>query len=124
MDWIVSKKKPEFVGKRSFARADTVRPDRRQLVGVVPVDGRSRVVEGAQLVGHGAALTQTPVPMHGHVTSSYHSVALGTPFGLALLEAGSSRYGEVFDAVDDGAAVAVRVVSPVPYDPEGERRDG
>ena len=124
MSWIVSKKKPDFVGKRSFARADTARSDRRQLVGVVPVDGRSRVAEGAQLVAHSAVLTQTPVPMHGHVTSSYDSVALGTPFALALLDSGSSRHGEVLDAVDDGLAVAVRIVSPVPYDPEGERRDG
>nr|MBA2414755.1 hypothetical protein [Geodermatophilaceae bacterium] len=63
-------------------------------------------------------------PMHGHVTSSYDSVALGTPFALALLDAGSSRHGEVLDAVNDGLATAVRVVSPVPYDPEGSRRDG
>ncbi|MBA2390826.1 MAG: FAD-dependent oxidoreductase [Geodermatophilaceae bacterium] len=124
MDWIVSKKKPDFLGKRSFVRADTSRPDRRQLVGVVPVDGRSRVAEGAQLVDHGAVLTATPVPMHGHVTSSYDSVALGTPFALALLEGGSTRCGEVLDAVDDGIALAVRVVSAVPYDPAGTRRDG
>jgi len=124
MGWIVSKKKPDFVGKRSFTRADTSRSDRRQLVGVVPVDGRSRVAEGAQLVSHGAVLTQPPVAMHGHVTSSYHSVALGTPFALALLDAGASRHGEVLDAVDDGHATAVQVVSPVPYDPDGVRRDG
>ncbi|MGI8692358.1 MAG: FAD-dependent oxidoreductase [Geodermatophilaceae bacterium] len=124
MAWIVSRKKPDFVGKRSFARADTARSDRRQLVGIVPVDGRSRVAEGSQLVAAGAELTRPPVPMHGHVTSSYDSVTLGTPFALALLDAGTSRYGEVLDAVDDGIATAVRVVSPVPYDPEGERRDG
>ena len=124
MSWIGSRKKPDFVGKRSLARADTARTDRRQLVGVVPVDGCSRVVEGAQLVAQGAVLTRTPVPMHGHVTSSYDSVALGTPFALALLDAGSSRHGEVLDAVNDGLATAVRVVSPVPYDPEGSRRDG
>ena len=35
--WIVSKKK-DFVGKRSFRRPDTSRPDRRQLVGLLPLD--------------------------------------------------------------------------------------
>ncbi|CAN5340818.1 2Fe-2S iron-sulfur cluster-binding protein [soil metagenome] len=124
MSWIVSARKPDFVGKRSFARADTARADRRQLVGLVPVDGRTRVVEGAQLVAAGAVLTRPPVPMHGHVTSSYDSVALGTPFALALLSSGASRHGEVLAAVDDGVATAVRVVPPVPYDPEGLRRDG
>jgi len=37
MSWIVSKKK-DFVGKRSFRRSDTSRPDRRQLVGLLPVE--------------------------------------------------------------------------------------
>ena len=124
MAWIVSKKKPDFVGKRSYARPHTVDPGRRQLVGLVPVDGRTRVAEGAQLVSPGARLTDTPVPMHGHVTSSYDSVALGTPFALALLSAGSQRHGEVLDAVDDGVPTAVRVVPPAAYDPDGARRDG
>ncbi|MGI8532052.1 MAG: glycine cleavage T C-terminal barrel domain-containing protein, partial [Geodermatophilaceae bacterium] len=124
MSWIVSRKRADFVGKRAFTRSDTARDDRRQLVGLVPVDGRSRVAEGAQLVEHGAVLTRTPVPMAGHVTSSYESVALGTPFALALLTRGASRYDEVLDAVDAGVATAVRVVPPVAYDPEGTRRDG
>ena len=38
MDWIVSKVKPDFLGKRSFARADTSRADRKQLVGLLPLD--------------------------------------------------------------------------------------
>ena len=38
MDWIVSKTKPDFLGKRSFARADTSRADRKQLVGLLPLD--------------------------------------------------------------------------------------
>ena len=50
MDWIVSKTKPDFIGKRSFARADTARPDRKQLVGLLPVDPDALLPEGAQLV--------------------------------------------------------------------------
>ncbi len=42
MDWIVSKAKPDFLGKRSFARADTARPDRKQLVGLLPASRRRR----------------------------------------------------------------------------------
>jgi len=124
MSWVVSTTKADYVGKRSHARGVIVRPGRRQLVGLVPVDGRSLVAEGSQLVSPGAALTPPPVRMHGHVTSAYDSVALGTPFALALLEAGTSRYDEVLDAVDDGVSTPVRIVPPVAYDPEGSRRDG
>src|SRR5439155_18940645 len=35
MDWIVSKTKGDFVGRRSLSRPDTVRSDRKQLVGLL-----------------------------------------------------------------------------------------
>ena len=50
MEWIVSKTKPDFLGKRSFARADTARPDRKHLVGLLPLDPDALLPEGAQLV--------------------------------------------------------------------------
>ena len=43
------RQKPEFLGKRSFARADTSRPDRKQLVGLLPLDRETVLAEGAQL---------------------------------------------------------------------------
>lgn len=106
MDWIVSKKKRDFVGMRSFSRSDTRRADRKQLVGLLPAE---RLEEGAQLV-----------PGPGHVTSSYVSAALGRPFALALLARGRERIGETVHA--DG--VAAEVVESVLYDKEGARRDG
>ncbi|MEI5674265.1 MULTISPECIES: 2Fe-2S iron-sulfur cluster-binding protein [unclassified Nocardioides] len=124
MSWAVSRKKIDFVGKRSLARAEAQRPDRRHLVGLVPVDGVSRIVEGSQLVAHGADLTAFPVPMAGHVTSAYPAGHDGRPFALALLDAGRDRLGEVLDAVDDLVPVPVRVTGPVSYDVEGTRRDG
>jgi sarcosine oxidase, subunit alpha len=115
MDWIVSKTKPDFLGKRSFARADTARTDRKQLVGLLPVDRDALVPEGTQLV---AAPGETA--MLGHVTSSYRSAALGRTFALALLRSGRERIGETVHA--DG--VAAEVVGSMLYDPEGVRRDG
>ena len=35
MDWIVSKKKYDFIGKRSLYRSDTIRENRKQLVGLI-----------------------------------------------------------------------------------------
>ena len=124
MGWVVSKKKADFLGKRSFARADTSRPDRRQLVGLLPVDGTTRLLEGGQVVAM-AELPAPPVPMLGHVTSSYDSAALGRPFALALVAGGRGRIGERLFVTDSSfATVPVKVVDPVLVDPEGTRRDG
>ncbi|MGV9310437.1 2Fe-2S iron-sulfur cluster-binding protein [Nonomuraea sp. NPDC003727] len=123
MSWVVSKKKPDFVGKRSFARADTSRPDRKQLVGLLPEDPSYLLPEGAHLVAD-AELPAPPVPMLGHVTSSYRSAALGRTFALALVKGGQSRVGERLYAPVGGALVPVTVTSHVLYDPEGARRDG
>jgi sarcosine oxidase subunit alpha len=125
LGWAVSKVK-DFVGKRSLDRPDLVRPDRKHLVGLLPTDGATRLPEGAQLVAEDTPITPAagPVPMLGHVTSSYHSEALGRPFALALVAGGRSRIGERLVAPVGDALVPVLVAEPVLYDPEGSRRDG
>lgn len=89
---MVSKVKPDFVGKRSFTRPDTSRDDRKQLVGLLPVDPNAVPVEGAQLTADGR--TEAPVPMIGHVTSAYWSETLGRSIALALMQGGAGRHGE------------------------------
>ncbi|MFC4115736.1 2Fe-2S iron-sulfur cluster-binding protein [Nonomuraea zeae] len=121
MSWIVSKRKPDFVGKRSHARADTARPDRKRLVGLLADDPEALVEEGAQLIA-GAHSGGGPVPMLGHVTSSYASAALGRTFSLALAK--DVVPGDRLTAVAGGARHAVTVVDPVFYDPDNARRDG
>ncbi len=122
MEWIVSRRK-DFIGKRSFARPDTARPGRPHLVGLLPVDPATRLPEGAPLIEPDAS-RQPPVPMLGHVTSSYHSEALGRSFALALVRRGRDRLGEILHAPVGGADVAVEVTTPIFYDAEGARRDG
>ncbi len=121
MDWVVSKRK-DFIGKRSFAREDTARTDRKQLVGLLPVDREERLPEGAHLVEPEVPV-QPPVPMLGHVTSSYRSVALERTFALALVRDGRRRIGEVLRVPLQGRGVEVEVTKPVFYDEEGARRD-
>ncbi|KOV61530.1 ferredoxin [Streptomyces sp. NRRL WC-3618] len=123
MSWVVSKKKPDFIGKRSYARADAVRPDRKHLVGLLPEDPGTFLPEGTQLVAD-SELPAPPVPMLGHVTSSYRSAALGRTFALALIKGGRERVGERLYAVARDRLIPVTVASPVLYDPEGARRDG
>ncbi len=123
MDWVVSGTKPDFIGKRSFSRPDTARGDRRQLVGLISVDGRTVLEEGAQIIEMNAGMTP-PVPMIGHVTSAYFSAALGHPIALALVTNGHDRMGDRVQAWWNGKAHAVRITGPVFYDRLGERRDG
>ena len=120
MNWLLSRNK-DFLGKRSLSRSDSLRGDRKQLVGLLSADGATVVAEGAQLVADPEA--PTPVPMCGHVTSSYASACLGHPIALALLENGRARKGEVLHAINgQGDATRVTVVSPVFYDARGERQ--
>ncbi|MFF8369986.1 sarcosine oxidase subunit alpha family protein [Streptomyces lydicus] len=125
MSWVVSKQK-DFVGKRSYSRADTSRTDRKQLVGLLPSDRTTRLPEGTQLIAPDVPLTAEagPVAMLGHVTSSYHSEALGRPFALALVAAGRDRVGDTLFAPIGDDLVPVQVTESVLYDPEGTKRDG
>jgi sarcosine oxidase subunit alpha len=122
MDWIVNPSKGDFVGRRSLGRADLVRPDRKQLVGLLPEDPDELLPEGAQLVW--ADTGRIPTPMAGHVTSSYRSPGLGRTFALALVEGGHGRHGETILAPLGDRTVPATIAPPVLYDPEGARRDG
>ena len=121
MQWCVGYKKPfSWIGRRALSRPDTRREDRKQLVGLKPLDRNLVLQEGAQIVLD-QALT-IPMPMAGHVTSSYFSPTLGHSFALALLKGGSQRVGQtVYLPMADGRIHAAEVVSPVFYDPNGER---
>jgi sarcosine oxidase, subunit alpha len=116
MGWIVSKKKPDFIGKRGMARSDLQRPDRKQLVGLMTDDPTEVLEEGAQLTA-GA----DPSVSLGHVTSSYMSPSLGRPIALALVRAGRERLGQTLHVPMPGRSIPVRVVEPVFVDPKGER---
>jgi len=126
LEWVVSKKKPDFVGKRSFDRAENRDPQRKQLVGLLPADAQTVLPEGSQIIEFCAdgQLPPPPVPMLGHVTSSYRSAELGRPFALALVKAGRSRIGETVHVPVDGTLVPAEITGSVLVDPEGNRRDG
>ncbi len=122
MDWIVNVAKGDFIGRRSVRRADTVRPDRKHLVGLLPDDPEALLPEGAQLVLEDTR--RIPMEMVGHVTSSYRSPILGRTFALAMLERGLELHGAtVFAPLPEGT-IAATVTTPVFYDPDGARRDG
>jgi sarcosine oxidase subunit alpha len=122
LGWAVGKKKPDFVGKRSLARPDMVAPGRKQLVGLLTDDPTLVLEEGAQIVADPAQAV--PMTMIGHVTSSYHSAALGRSIALAVVANGRARMGETLYVPMPGVAHAVRVTGMVFFDPEGNRVNG
>jgi sarcosine oxidase subunit alpha len=119
MGWIVRKDDSDFIGRRSLRRADTARPGRKQLVGLLSDEP---LPEGAQLVEEDTG--RTPMSMIGHVTSSYRSPTLDRPIALAMVESGRERHGQTILAPLPGSTISAGVVSPVFYDPEGARHDG
>ncbi|KHQ54588.1 sarcosine oxidase subunit alpha [Mameliella alba] len=118
MGWAVGKKKPDFVGMRGLARPDLVAPGRKQLVGLL-TDDQSRLEEGAQIVFD----PNQPVPMKmvGHVTSSYHSDAVGRPIALALVEGGHDKMGETVHIPMPDRTIAAKITSTIFVDPENAR---
>jgi sarcosine oxidase, subunit alpha len=127
LDWMVSATK-DFIGRRSLSRSDTRRPDRKQLVGLLPENPREVLPEGTQLVD-GSLAEPRPrrgraIPMLGHVTSSYWSSNLGRSFALALVKGGRGRIGEWLWAPLERGTTRVQVAEPVFWDKEGARPHG
>ncbi len=121
MEWVLSKTK-DFLGKRSLSREDCVRKDRKQLVGLLTENPTDILPEGGQIVDDPNA--PMPVPMIGHVTSSYYSACLGHSVAMALVKSGHSRMDEtVHIPLADGKVISARISSSVFYDPEGARQN-
>ena len=118
MSWIVNKKKYDFIGKRALYRSDTIRENRKQLVGILTKDPKEVLEEGAQLVEKISAL---PMEMVGHVTSSYYSPNLGRSFALALVKEGLKKKGLSLYAPMPNKTIEVEITNPVFIDPSNER---
>jgi sarcosine oxidase subunit alpha len=118
MSWIVSKKKYDFIGKRALYRSDTIREDRKQLVGILTKDPKEVLEEGAQLV---EKISTLPMEMVGHVTSSYYSPNLGRSIALALVKEGIKKKGLLIFAPMPNKIIEVEITNPVFIDPSNER---
>ena len=122
MNWIVSKKK-DSLGRRSLSRPDMGKADRKQLVGLMTEDGREVLPEGAQLVESNRDI-RPPIPMVGHVTSSYWSPNCGHSIALALIKGGRERMGERLYAALPDRTISCTITEPVFFDKAGERLNG
>jgi sarcosine oxidase, subunit alpha len=118
MDWIVSKKKYDFIGKRSLYRSDTIREDRKQLVGLITDDPKEVLEEGAQIVSE---LNNKPIEMLGHVTSSYFSPNLNKSIALAVVKSGKKMLGKKLFVPMKNKNINVTIENPVFFDKENKR---
>ena len=117
---IVSKKQTDFVGKRSLLRAEDQRKDRRQFVGIEPLDKKENLQAGAHFVSSPDEGRRS----EGMVTSACFSPTLQRVIGLGVLENGFERKGETVTVFDEGRTFDVRITSPVFYDAAGEKMNG
>lgn len=125
MGWIVDARKADFIGKRGLARSDLARAGRRQLVGLLTEDPAVVVPEGSQIVAAEISrIGPPPVPMIGHVTSSYYSPTLGRSIALALIDGGLGRLGEAVTVALPGQPVRAIIGKSRFYDLEGARLHG
>jgi sarcosine oxidase subunit alpha len=114
---IVAKKQADFVGKRSLLRAHDQGTDRRQFVGVEPLNENEELEAGGHFVTSQADGRRS----QGFVTSACFSPTLKRAIGLGLLEGGFERKGETVTVFDGGRTFDVRITQPGFYDPAGER---
>lgn len=119
LNWAVSKKKEDFIGKRAQARSFLSGSGRKQLVGLATEDPKKVLPDGAHAVDK---VESGPMKTIGHVTSTYWSPTIERSIAMALIDDGLSRDGEVLSfPVEGGEVIKAKVVSPVFFDPEGAR---
>jgi sarcosine oxidase subunit alpha len=123
MGWAISKKKPDYIGKRAQERSHMTDPDRWKLVGLESIDGRM-LPDGVYAVADGVNGNRQR-NVQGRVTSTYISPTLGRPIAMGLVKHGPDRMGEVLEfPVEGQESYKARIVDPVFYDKEGSRANG
>lgn len=111
----------DFIGRVLAGRKGLTDPDRPLLVGLKPVDAKTRIHAGAHL------LELQAIPSlandQGYLTSVAFSPTLDSWIGLGMLTRGRARHGERIRAYDPlrSSDVEVEVTAPVFVDPDGRR---
>ena len=122
LGWAISKKKPDYLGKRGQERLHLASPGRWKLVGLETLDG-SVIPDGAYAVAAGVNANGQR-NTEGRVTSTYYSPTLKRGIAMGLVHRGPERMGETVEfARLDGTSVMARIVDQVAYDKDGEKQN-
>ena len=123
MQWAISKKKDDFLGKRAHLRSHMSDPSRWKLVGLKTVDPNVIIPDGAYATD-GKIRDSGVKNMIGRVTSTYFSPTLNRSIAMGLVEFGPDRMGEIIDYPTlDGKIIKAEICNQVFLDPEGERQN-
>lgn len=122
LQWAISKKKEDFLGKRAQERSHMADPNRWKLVGLETLDG-SVIPDGAYAIAEGTNANGQR-NTQGRITSTYYSPTLKRGIAMGLVLHGPNRMGEVieFNKVD-GTTVQAKIVDQVFYDKDGEKQN-
>ena len=115
MDWIVSKNKTDFIGRKAIEIRRAMNPSRRQLVGLLPDDPDHLIDEGAPITPQGRREAS-----EGLVTACVWSVVHNRVIALALLENGRSRMDETVYIRRKENVVTARITAPCFHDADGQ----
>ncbi len=122
LDWAISKKKEDYLGKRAQTRSHMSDSNRWKLVGLETVDG-SVLPDGAYCTAEGTN-ENGQRNVQGRVTSTYYSPTLDRGIAMGLIKHGPDRMGEVLEfPKTDGTVIKAKIVNPVFYDSEGEKQN-
>jgi sarcosine oxidase subunit alpha len=122
LNWALSKKKEDYLGKRAHTRSHMADPNRWKLVGLETEDG-SVLPDGAYAIAEGDNANGQR-NTQGRVTSTYYSANLERGIAMGLVLNGPKRMGEMieFNKVD-GTTIRTKIVDLVFYDKEGEKQN-
>jgi sarcosine oxidase subunit alpha len=123
MEWALSKKKEDFLGKRAHLRSHMSDPSRWKLVGLKTVDPNVVIPDGAYATD-GTIRENGVKNMIGRVTSTYFSPTLNRSIAMGLVKFGPNRMGEIIDFPTlEGKIIKAEICNQVFLDPEGERQN-
>ena len=124
LNWMIGKNKKDFIGKRSLIRSDIVKENRKQLVGILPLNKSENIEEGQHIIESETLSTpiRKPVKMLGHITSSYYSPTLDHCVAMALIKGGHKLIGgKAFVSTPNLKTIPVQIVKPAFVDPKNEK---
>ena len=104
-------------------RSDIVRENRKQLVGLIPLDKTFGIEEGQHVIEKEnlSSPIESPVEMLGHVTSSYFSPTLKHSVAMALIKGGKRKIGsKLYVSTSNLNTIPVEVVETNFIDPKNE----
>ena len=122
LQWALSKKKDDYLGKRAHMRSHMADPNRWKLVGLKTIDG-SVLPDGAYAIADGVNANGQR-NTQGRVTSTYYSANLDCGIAMGLILHGPDRMGDLisFNKID-GGTVDAKIVDQVFFDKNGEKQD-